>query len=39
MVLHYYWGYLIARMIYKFAAAGKVAKDDRSDDEDSDAQD
>jgi hypothetical protein len=37
MVLHYYWGYLIARMIYKFVNAGKVAKDDRSDDEDGDS--
>jgi len=34
VVLHYYWGYLIARVAYKFIVLGKVDKDDRSDDED-----
>jgi len=36
LVLHIYWGYLIANMVYKFTVAGKVEKDDRSNDEDSD---
>ena len=31
MILHIYWGYLIGRMIYKFAVVGKVEKDERSD--------
>lgn len=34
ITLHYYWGYLIGRMVYKFVATGKVEKDARSDDED-----
>lgn len=34
LVLHLYWGYLIARMIVKLFAAGNVEKDERSDDED-----
>ncbi|XP_065648708.1 ceramide synthase 6 [Hydra vulgaris] len=33
--LHLFWGYLIGKMVYKFRAAGKVEKDDRSDDEQS----
>ena len=37
LVLHYYWGYLIGRMIYKFSVTGKVEKDDRSDDDDDDS--
>jgi len=34
-VLHIYWGFLIARMIYQFAVVGKVEKDTRSEDESS----
>ncbi|XP_047136316.1 ceramide synthase 6 isoform X1 [Hydra vulgaris] len=34
--LHFYWGILIGKMVYKFAVLGKVGKDDRSDDEESD---
>lgn len=31
--LHVFWAYLILRMVYKFAFAGKVEKDERSDEE------
>ncbi|XP_055020620.1 ceramide synthase 2-like isoform X2 [Boleophthalmus pectinirostris] len=31
--LHIFWAYLILRMVYKFAFAGKVEKDERSDEE------
>uniref|UniRef100_A0A8C6U7G1 Ceramide synthase 4a n=1 Tax=Neogobius melanostomus TaxID=47308 RepID=A0A8C6U7G1_9GOBI len=31
--LHIFWAYIILRMVYKFVFAGKVAKDDRSDEE------
>ena len=34
-VLHVFWFYLIARMIYKLATTG-IEKDERSDDEDED---
>ena len=31
LALHFYWGFLIGRMIYNFTVTGKVEKDDRSD--------
>lgn len=37
--LHFYWGILVARMIYKFTLAGKIEKDVRSDNEDEDDSD
>lgn len=35
LFLHFYWGYLIIKMVYKLIRSGKVDKDTRSDTEDS----
>lgn len=34
VILHIYWGFMIANMVYKFTVVGKVEKDTRSDESD-----